>query len=206
MEQRIVCFDLETGGLDPKRHPIIQLAAIAVTEEFEVPETIEIKIQFDEKKASADALRKNHYHPGLWASVGKEPQEAAREFAAFLKRHATCPMLSAKGQPFNVAQLAAHNSAFDGPFLSTWYERLGIYLPAKRLVLCTMQLAMWQFLGVEQGPRSFKLQDLCEHFGIRFDAAKAHDALGDVTATVELFRAMAKRDAGESLAAERPPG
>lgn len=56
-----------------------------------------------------------------------------------------------------------------------------------------MQLAMWQFwLPGAESPQSFKLADLCEHFGVLFHAAKAHDALSDATATVELFRAMAK--------------
>ena len=40
MEQRLVFFDLETGGLDPKRNPIIQLAAVAVDSHLEVIEAL----------------------------------------------------------------------------------------------------------------------------------------------------------------------
>lgn len=202
MEQKLIFCDLETGGLDPKRHPIIQIAAVAVNENLEAVEAFEAKIHFDEKKASADALRKNHYHPGVWQNEGKPAQDVAKEFAAFLRRHATLPMLSAKGEFYRVAQLVAHNAAFDGPFLFAWFEKQGVYLPAKRLVLCTMQLAMWQFwLPGAESPQSFKLADLCEHFGVPFHAAKAHDALADVTATVELFRAMTKREDRQTLAA-----
>lgn len=193
MEQKLVFVDLETGGLDPKKHPIIQIAAVAVNESLEAEEAFEVKIHFDEKKAAADALRKNHYHPGVWQNEGKPAEVAAKEFAAFLRRHATLPTLSAKGEFYRVAQLVAHNAAFDGPFLFTWYEKLGAFLPAKRLVLCTMQLAMWQFwMPGATTPASFKLADLCEHFGVPFHAAKAHDALADVTATFELFRAMSE--------------
>src|SRR5690606_34158331 len=137
--------------------------------------------------------RKNHYHPGIWATEAREGAEVAAEFAAFLKRHATLPMLSAQGRSFHVAQLVAHNAAFDGPFITTWFERLGIYLPARRLVLCTMQLAMWHFIS-QRGAASagFRLATLCEHFGIPFHAAKAHEALGDVSATVRLFEAIAQ--------------
>lgn len=202
MDQRIVFVDIETGGLDPKKHPVIQIGAAAVDGSLEVLEAFEAKIQFDERKANADSLRKNHYHPGVWANEGLPAKQAAKEFAEFLRRYASVPMLSAKGESYRVAQLAAHNAAFDGPFLLDWFVKQGVYLPAKRLVLCTMQLAMWQCLGMGQdAPKSYKLQDLCEHFGVPFHAANAHDALGDVMATVELFRAISRSTRPEELAA-----
>jgi DNA polymerase III epsilon subunit-like protein len=202
MEGKLLFVDLETGGLDPKKHPITQIAAIAVNEELEAIEAFEVKVRFDERKANADSLRKNHYHPGVWAREGMAASVAAKGFADFLRRHASVPMLSAKGESYHVAQLVAHNAAFDGPFLFEWYEKQDLYLPAKRLLLCTMQLAMWQFWTTGSiSPASFKLQDLCQHFGVPFHAAKAHDALGDVTATLQLFRAMNERKAKTSLAA-----
>ncbi len=57
MEQRLVFFDLETGGLDPKRHPIIQLAAVAVDAGLEVLEAFEAKVIFDRNKANAHSLQ-----------------------------------------------------------------------------------------------------------------------------------------------------
>lgn len=39
MSDRIVFFDLETGGLDPVRHPVIQFAGVAV--EVELPPGVE---------------------------------------------------------------------------------------------------------------------------------------------------------------------
>jgi DNA polymerase III epsilon subunit-like protein len=102
------------------------------------------------------------------------------------------PLTSAKGERYLVAQLAAHNAAFDGPFLQSWYERLGIYLPARRQVLCTMQRAIWYFTENPSmmPPKDFKLATLCEHFGVHFHAATAHEALADVTATVALYKAI----------------
>lgn len=185
--------DLETGGIDPKRHPIIQIAAIAIDLNGEILEAFEAKVKFDPKKANAHSLRKNHYHPGVWANQGQEAKLVAKGFAEFLRRHATHPMLSAQGKPFHVAQLAAHNAAFDGPFLTSWFERLGVYLPAKRLVLCTMQHAMWYFVSSGRpSPTNFQLASLCEHFRVPFHAAAAHEALADVTATVRLFQALAR--------------
>ena len=129
MEQRLVFFDLETGGLNPQRHPILQLAAIAINLAGEVLEAFEVKLKFNPKKANAHSLRKNHYHPGVWAQEAREGRAAAKDFSTFLKRHATVPQLSTQGKSFYVAQLVAHNAAFDGPFLTTWFDKLGVYLP-----------------------------------------------------------------------------
>lgn len=200
MNQKLIFIDLEVGGPNPKRHPIIQLAAIAVDERLDVLEAFEAKIRFNPKCANAYSLRKNSYHPGVWAQMAREPKEVAKDFAQFLRRHASVSTLSATGECYHVAQLVAHNAAFDGPFLMEWYEQLGAYLPARRQLLCTLQLAMWRvaILG-ERPPANFQLATLCAHFGVPFHAAKAHDALGDVTATVQLFKAMRAGTAGHAL-------
>lgn len=190
--QRTVYVDIETAGLDPKRHPIIQIAAIAVDDVGDPVEAFEAKIRFDERKANKNSLRKSHYHPGTWANEAREPADVARAFAEFLRRHATVPMTSAKGEGYFVVQLAAHNAAFDGPVLQSWYERLGIYLPARRQVLCTLQRAIWYFTEnpIMMRPKDFKLATLCEHFRVPFHAAAAHEALADVSATVALYKAL----------------
>lgn len=194
-QQQLVFVDLETGGLDPKRHPIIQLAAVAVDQRLDAVEAFEAKIQFDERKANAHSLRKNHFHRGIWAREAREQNVVARDFATFLKRHATVPALSAQGKSYQVAQLVAHNAAFDGPFLQTWFDKQDMYLPAKRLVLCTMQLAMWQFtVSGARPPPNFQLATLCEYFAVPFHAAAAHEALADVTATVRLFQALRRQN------------
>ncbi|HZZ26776.1 MAG TPA: 3'-5' exonuclease [Pirellulales bacterium] len=189
--RRLVFFDLECAGLDPKRHPIIQIAAIAVDEALEPIEAFEAKLRFDVQRANKNSLRKNHYHPGIWAKEGREPEEIARTFAEFLRRHATIPMMGATGSSYAVAQLVAHNADFDGSFLQAWYERFGVYLPARRQVLCTLQRAMWFFSEqTRQSPKDFKLATLCHFFAVPFHAASAHEALGDVLATIQLYKSI----------------
>src|SRR5215469_13613715 len=96
--QKLIFFDLETAGLNPKRHPIIQLAAIAVgATNLEPIEAFEAKLRFDERQANANSLRKNHYRRGLWAREAMEPEEVAKHFSDFLRRHATIPMLASDG-------------------------------------------------------------------------------------------------------------
>ena len=101
-------------------------------------------------------------------------------------------MLASDGKPYYVAQLVAHNATFDGPFLQSWYERLHTFLPARYTVLCTLQRALWYFREYPEEPHpvDFKLATLCRHFSVTFDAASAHEALGDVSATVGLYRAL----------------
>ncbi len=195
MQQRsahIVFFDLETGGLNPRRHPIIQIGAVAVDADLSPIETFEQKVQFDARKANRHSLRKNHFQFGIWAREAIEPRAAARAFAAFLRRHATVSVLGRDGVPYFVAQLAAHNAAFDGPFLQAWFAKLQVYLPANRHMLCTLQRALWRCneRPNEPQPRNLKLATLCQHFGVPLHAAAAHDALADAEATAALYRKM----------------
>lgn len=60
--QKIVFFDLETSGLDPKSHAIIQIAAVAVTmPDMEIVGRYEAKIKFSAAKADPVALTGNVY-------------------------------------------------------------------------------------------------------------------------------------------------
>jgi DNA polymerase III epsilon subunit-like protein len=193
--RRLIFFDLETAGLNPTRHPIMQIAAIAVDESLQPLESFEAKIRFDERRANRNSLRKHHYRRGIWATLALEPEDAAKRFAEFLRRHASMAKIGSDGDPYYLAQLIAHNAQFDAEFLQTWYDRLYMYLPARYQVFCTLQRALWYFEEHpnELPPGDFKLATLCKHFGVPFHAANAHDALGDVTATVGLYQAMIKR-------------
>ena len=188
-----ICFvDIETGGLEFTR-PIIQLAAVAVDEGYEVRESIELKVWFNRKEADPRAINKNKFDVSVWKDEALPAPAAARKFSAFLRRHATFDMVSDNGRPYRLAQLAGHNAErFDAPFLHTWYERLGIYFPARYMALCTKQKALWLFEEDKAltPPSDFKLGTLCQYFGVKLTEDDAHDALADVRATVQLYRAM----------------
>lgn len=193
-EGAFVFVDIETAGIDPKRHPILQIAAIAADQQLRPLEGFEAKAQFDDAKANKNSLRKNHYSRGVWATEAIPAKEVAKQFADFLRRHASIPVVSSSGATYRVAQLVAHNAAFDGPFLTAWFERQGIFLPAKRHPLCTMQRAMWYFAERPElrPPSDYKLATLCRLFNVSFHAASAHEALGDATATLGLYAVMAR--------------
>lgn len=189
----VVFVDLETAGIEHHR-PIMQIAAIAVDADLRELEQFEIKVQFDEKKACPDALRKIHYRRAEWKRVAVPEKRAAWSFAAFLRRHASVVVIGRDFKTFRVAKLAAHNAQFDGEFLKKWFNRLGVFLPASYRTLCTLQRAYWYFLEKPElvAPDDFRLVTLCEYFGIGLCPADAHEALADVRATVALYRVIAE--------------
>jgi hypothetical protein len=190
-DNHLVFVDIESGGLQTWR-PIIQIAAIAVDSSFRELEVFEEKIRFDERRATARTLRRRHYNRFVWKRDARRAKDVAVEFSGFLARNASVGVMGASGKPFVVAQLVAHNAEFDGPFLRAWFERQRLFFPGSYRVLCTMHRAMWFFHENPSlpPPDDFKLGTLCRYFGVPWNPRKAHDALADVRATVELYRAM----------------
>lgn len=193
----LVFVDIETTGLNPRRDAVTQLAAIAVDYEMSVAEEFEVKVWFNWKAVPKDTLQISRFDAATWQRDAVRPKAAARMFGAFLRRHASVTVQGRRGR-YAVARLAAHNAAFDGEFLSRWYRRLGVFLPAHPRTLCTLQRALWLFEEhVELGaPPDFKLLTLCEHFGVELAECDAHDALADVRATVELYAALGQAVTG----------
>lgn len=197
---RRVFIDLECGGLDPKRHPIIQIAAIAFDSEWEERERFEVKLKFDEADCDPEALKKICYDRRLWALHAVEPLTAHHRLSYFLREHATIEKTSrAKQVPYHLAQLFAHNAPFDSAFLWHWHDSLrsehhGLFLPADHRIICTLQTALIFFdqdrVDGFARPDNFQLGTLCEYFGIPFSVNEAHDAAYDAVATALLYHAI----------------
>jgi len=189
----LIFIDLETAGLEPWR-PIIQIAAIVVDSNLRELERFEAKLQFEKKFANPMSLRKASYSPKRWREEAQPARVVMEQFTELLRRHATVDQMSSKRRVFQVAQLVAHNGAFDGAFLSAWYDRFGEFLPASPRVFCTLQRAIWLFHEDKSltPPSDFKLLTLCQYFGVPLKASDAHEALNDVQATVDLYRAISE--------------
>jgi DNA polymerase III epsilon subunit family exonuclease len=90
-----------------------------------------------------------------------------------------------------VARLAgsvfvAHNVRFDLAFVEAEFHRFGHPIPPPAR-LCTIDLAR----RMRSEPASYKLADVCAHFGVTLD--DAHSALGDARATARLFHQLMQR-------------
>jgi DNA polymerase III epsilon subunit-like protein len=191
---RLVVFDLETGGIDPLRHPVIQVAMIALDSAWNEVDTLEVKVHFDPSATEPEALARNSFDPAVWAREAVPQAVALDRVADFLRSHST---IQKKGKnpphrPYTVARLCGHNAArFDGEFLAAWFQKAGLFCPgACYEVLDTLQLLRWFRLGVTDtdGPETLELGVVCKRLGIPLD--NAHDALADVRATAALARRL----------------
>lgn len=198
MPSEIVFFDLETGGFDPDKHAIIQIAAIAVDANSLVElETFERKLMFPKSAATEEALKVNSYDPYVWEREAISPDVAVVELTDFLKSHATRQCVSAKGCPYTTSDGCAHNGAgFDGPFLKAWYARRKQFMPMWPVVLDTHQFALWVYRWREDAPENYKLGTLAEHLGIQVNG-DLHDALTDVRVTIEVCRKLKEISKGK---------
>ena len=190
-DERLVFVDLESGGVEPWR-PIFEIAAIAVDANLHELESFEARLKFCRSLANPKVLLGSRYNTQAWRRRAIDADDAAEEFADFLSRHGTVDQSTQSGRIFQVAQMVAHNAAFDGQFLCNWFNRVGRFLPASRRMLCTMQRAIWLFHENKSltPPEDFKLPTLCQYFGIPLAAETRHHSKYDVRATVELYRAM----------------
>lgn len=189
MEDRIVFFDLETAGRDPKEHCVIQIAAVAVDAvSFDVIDEFEAKIKFNEARADPEALELNSYDPAVWQEEAVYVRSAVSAFTTFLRHNATVTKTSRRtGEEYHVAELAGHNvAAFDMPFLRRLYRRE--FLPAAFLSLDTLQLANWWRRVSAPDIENLKLATLAEYFGVSSEGA--HDALVDVHINIKVARRL----------------
>ena len=198
---RLVVFDLETTGLDTERDAVIQIGAVAIDQCLREVSNFEVKVRFDHQAASPLALQVNSFKEGTWEREAVSEREAACRFAAFLKENATLRRQTKNGKPFFVAEIAAYNASFDGPFLHAWYERMGEFLPASFLAVCIMQRVQWFFLESpeRERPVDLKLQTVAKFLGVKL--SNAHDALSDSRASANVYREIlfrTRRQAGRA--------
>jgi DNA polymerase III alpha subunit (gram-positive type) len=192
----MIVFDLETGGLDPKIHPVIQFAGIAVDSSWNEVDSLEVKIAFLEGLAEPAALKINSYDREVWAKEAVTSRAACGKIDVFLRRHADVEKSGRWGK-YRVASLCGHNAAqFDSPFLQALFGDR--FCPAAVYeVLDTLHLARW--LSRARGAivaGSHTLESCCKMFEVPPEDGGAHDALVDVRMTRKLAQILVKRIGG----------
>ncbi len=188
LSKRIMVIDLETGGL-PDSAPITQFFGTVIDwfDMTKVLEELEVKFQFNLDDCSPDALEINSYKKELWADEAVTKEEGTATIEAFLKRHATEPMISKAGNIYRVCRLAGHNIVrFDEPkFQLLWRDedkeaaqkKAGTWngVPVLKYFPSLVPIPIDTMLeisnhsangDIRKRPKNFKLITCCQYYGL----------------------------------------
>ncbi|MHA1952495.1 MAG: 3'-5' exonuclease [Candidatus Heimdallarchaeaceae archaeon] len=171
-------FDVETTGLDPEKHEILQLGAILLDDDLKRIDSGQMKLMPKHwERADKEALIINKVDPSTWEPTHKSTKEALNKLHSFVNKYFP---------PSEKLIPLGHNVSFDLDFLRSLYkeeEKMWIYHYHK---IDTINWAMLWGKVTKTPIKSYKLCDICELFNIKLD--NAHDAMSDVKATVEIAR------------------
>ncbi|MGO8994722.1 MAG: exonuclease domain-containing protein [Polyangiaceae bacterium] len=170
--RRLLFVDVETTGLDPVRHEIIELAAVRVHPQLLFIErelVTRVRPQFPER-CSMETASINGFDPQKW---DHEPDiyDALKRFAPL-----------AEG-----CILAGHNVGFDKAFLAAGYRRAGLEEPKMDHHTIDTATLAWP-LAVAGALESLSLGPVCDLLGIRNEGA--HSARRDVARAMEVYRRL----------------
>jgi DNA polymerase-3 subunit epsilon len=170
--------DVETSGLRPRRHHVLQIGLVTVDPDGTVVDRWSTLVK----------LRRPWYRVGSWRVHG------------IRRRHLRGAMrpadaLAELARRLDGAVFAAHNAGFDAAFLRRAAKRSRVLLQIDRR-LCTLDLS--RRLDPDR-QLTHGLADLCARYGIPL--VGHHDALADATATASvlplLLRDLGVTDAGQ---------
>ena len=165
---RFAVVDLETSGLNTKRHRILQLGMVVVDADGSVVDQWSslVKLRWPLQRVGPTNIH------GITRSTlrGAPPLDEA---------------LDELGARMNGAIFTAHNAAFDSEFIARAVRRRSSDDPVRLSLqprLCTLRMS--RRLDPDR-ELSHRLGDVCERFGVVLE--RPHDALGDATATAAVL-------------------
>jgi DNA polymerase III epsilon subunit-like protein len=183
MQGKIFYFDVETTGTDPKKHDIIQLAYLIDIDGLEAEEGSLVMQPFDFKSIDPGALEVNKLTVEQLKSF-PVPKEVYRNICGTLSKYIDKYDKNDKFQP------AGYNVGFDCDFFKEWFIKNGdVYYGSWfnwKKIDPLQVLYFMDGMGLISLP-NYKLETVCEHFGIKIDA---HEALSDIKATKQLIEIL----------------
>ena len=181
-------LDLETTGLNCETHDVVQLASIPIIDGVPQEQVFNQYCQpINWQAIELEALAVNHLTIAQLKTFQK-PESLVNNFITFLK-------------PFNIKfTIAGYNIDFDRRFLSALFKKVGRENEFAELFTSdTRDVYRYAKKIKSQLPTpNLKLSTLATYFGIPIDA---HDALSDISATIEVDKILSKMlgDTGETI-------
>jgi DNA polymerase-3 subunit epsilon len=165
MPDTFVVLDLETTGLDPTRHEIIEIAAIRYRKGTTTHDTLQALVK-PTKKVPEKITKMTGITQAMLDKDGEPLAQVLPQFTEFI----------------GSLRLVTFNAEFDMAFLEAAYENHGIAKPANP-VSCALKMARRAW------PRrkSFRLEHLANDGA--FSEGKAHRALEDARLALIVYAA-----------------
>lgn len=167
-EKPLVFLDVETSGLDPAVHEILEFAGIKNNGSL----VLKIKPRRIHN-ASPKALEVNGYNGAEWSDAA-DFREAAKLIFEFLRD----------------SVLVAHNARFDVDFVSALLREAGIQERVDYHIVDTIGLA-YVFL-VPNGLESLALAPVCKFLGVEPEP-RMHRALAGANSCKKVYEQLASR-------------
>ncbi len=200
VRKSLIVLDIETTTsaevvIKDDQPPICSISAMAIDySTFEIIETFNQLILFNQKRADPIILKLINYDQERWKTEGVYPLEAFNLFKEFLLKYSWVHRVSRSGRDYNVVLPVGHNIAhFDLPVLVQWGRAIRKHFGIKAYLPLGYQpridtLDMAQLWGLRAGkfPYSYRLPDLCSLY--KLDVGQHHNAEDDVLMAYELFK------------------
>jgi DNA polymerase-3 subunit epsilon len=176
LPHKVIAFvDLETTGLDPSRHEILEIGVVRVD-----GRSLEVLTECDALVAPERI---------------EDAQPAALAVSGFTKAGWTnaVPLreaLLAVAPLFEGALIAGHNVGFDWAFLEAAFRRAGLTLPRVDYHRLDTASLAWPLFASGEVP-SLSLNGLATLFGL--ERPRPHRALADARCALEIARRLAER-------------
>lgn len=178
----IAFVDIETTGLDPTRHDILEVAVVRVD-----PDAL---IVLEEKSVLVQPERLADADPEALAVCGYSPSVWSRALPLKWALRAIAPLLDG-------ALIAGHNVGFDWSFLEAAFRRAGLPLPRVDYHRLDTASLAW-LLNANDEVDSVSLDAVCAHFGI--ERPRPHRALADARCAHQVaLRMLDRSQAGGRL-------
>jgi len=189
MGDKILYFDCETTGFDPRRNDIVQLAFI-IEINGEVAEEHSFHIQpFNYSTIKASALECNNLTVEQIRTF-EEPRTVYEKVKNIWEKYVTRISVDDKFYP------AGYGIDFDIRFINHWFKKnndhgIGSFLSEKKID----PLPIMRMLSRRGGIRvkNHQLATICNHYKIPLE--KEHDALSDIRATRQLIHKVLRKKA-----------
>ncbi len=173
-----VVFDIETGGLNYEKNPVLEVAMLTLTNDLENGDEYNSLVKpYGGLIIEKAALNSNGIDLDVIEKIGKDVDVVVDELCNFLKNQRV-----GKENPI----LVGHNiDSFDIPFLSAMFEFCKRDLSKFVNDKFTIDTLWWSRICWQESP-NYKLGTCIQNAGI--ELVNAHRALADTRVTRELAR------------------